>query len=359
MAEDGKTEEATPKKKRDARAQGNVFQSRDLSSSLGLIIMVIFIILYAPVLYNLVENAMKSYLGSLGAVSDLTIDSVMLIAKDAAVRFFMMAMPFLLVVSLFAVVFTGAQTRFLFTMNALSPSFDKLNPIKGIGNLISLQSIVELIKSLLKVIIIGWVIYKEISEQMPYIMELMMVDLSDALIWCGQTFVSILFQVAIILIVVGGFDYAYQRWKYSEDLKMSKEDVKQEHKNQEGSPETKGRIKSQQMKMAHSRMMAAVPGADVIVRNPTHFAVAIKYDRDSKKAPIVIAKGKGFVALRIIEVGEENNISIIENKPLARGLFDAVDVDKEIPQQFFKPVAELLAYIYRMKHGIPKGRGKR
>lgn len=358
MAEDGKTEKATPKKQRDARNQGNVAVSRDLSSSLGLIIMIIFIVIYAPILYDLVENMLATYLGNLGAVSDLTLDSVVIISKDAVTRFVVMVLPFLLVVALAGIVFNGVQTKFLFTMSGLSPTFSKFNPITGIGNLITMRSVVELIKSLMKVAIIAWVVYSEITEHMPYITELMMVDLADALIWCGQTFIDILFKVAVIMIILGGFDFAYQKWQHSEDLKMSKEDIKNEHKQQEGSPETKGRIKSQQMKMAHSRMMASVPSADVIVRNPTHYAVAIKYDRASKKAPIVVAKGKGFVALKIIEVGEENNISIVENKPLARGLFDAVNIDKEIPQEFFKPVAEILAYLYRMKHGNPRGRGK-
>lgn len=356
MAEDGKTEEATPKKKRDARKQGNVVQSRDLSSSLGLVIMIIFIVLYAPILYDLVENALATYLGNLGTVSELTLDSVMLVSKDAITRFIVMVLPFLLVIMIAAIIFSGAQTSFLFTTSALSVSFNKFNPIKGLGNMITIRSLVELVKSLLKVLFIGWIIYREIVEQLPYITELMLVDFTDALVWCGQTFVSILFQVAVIMIVLGGFDYAYQRWQHGEDLKMSKEDIKNEHKQQEGSPETKGRIKSQQMKMAHSRMMAAVPAADVIVRNPTHYAVAIKYDRSSKRAPVVVAKGKGYVALKIIEVGEENDISIVENRPLARGLFDAVQVDKEIPQEFFKPVAEVLAYIYRLKHGNPKRR---
>ncbi len=258
-------------------------------------------------------------------------------------------MPFLLIASLATVAITAGQTRMLFSTKLLEFKGSRINPLEGFKKMFSLRSLVELVKSLLKITVLGYIIYSSLLKVLPVIPRMMDMTVLDAISVLGNSIMSIVNSVAAIFLFLACFDYAYQWWEYEKSLKMSKQDIKDEYKQTEGDPEVKGKIKEKQRQQAMSRMMQKVPSADLIIRNPTHFAVALQYSPDKNHAPVVVAKGADHLALKIIEVGEKNDIFITENKPLARGLYETVELDMEIPDKFYQPVAELLAFVYSLK----------
>lgn len=246
------------------------------------------------------------------------------------------------------VIATGIQTRFLFTKEPLKFKLSKLNPLNGIKNMFSAKQLVELVKSVLKIIILAVVLYNILKDEIIVIAQMLDVNPINASAYVLKEIMSMVLQIGMIFAAIAGFDYFYQRWKYEKDLKMSKEEVKEEFKQMEGDPKVKGKIRSLQQSMARSRMMQAVPDADVIIRNPTHYAVALKYDIDHDNAPKVIAKGQDLVALKIVEIGQQNKVTVIENKPLARGLYASTPLGGQIPAEYYGVVAEILVEIFRM-----------
>lgn len=246
------------------------------------------------------------------------------------------------------VIATGIQTRFLFTKEPLKFKLSKLNPLNGIKNMFSAKQLVELVKSVLKIIILAVVLYNILKDELIVIAQMLDVNPINASAYVLKEIMSMVLQIGMIFAAIAGFDYFYQRWKYEKDLKMSKEEVKEEFKQMEGDPKVKGKIRSLQQSMARSRMMQAVPDADVIIRNPTHYAVALKYDIDHDNAPKVIAKGQDLVALKIVEIGQQNKVTVIENKPLARGLYASTPLGGQIPAEYYGVVAEILVEIFRM-----------
>lgn len=246
------------------------------------------------------------------------------------------------------VIATGIQTRFLFTKEPLKFKLSKLNPLNGIKNMFSAKQLVELVKSVLKIIVLAVVLYNILKDEIIVIAQMLDVNPINASAYVLKEIMSMVLQIGMIFAAIAGFDYFYQRWKYEKDLKMSKEEVKEEFKQMEGDPKVKGKIRSLQQSMARSRMMQAVPDADVIIRNPTHYAVALKYDIDHDNAPKVIAKGQDLVALKIVEIGQQNKVTVIENKPLARGLYASTPLGGQIPAEYYGVVAEILVEIFRM-----------
>ncbi len=246
------------------------------------------------------------------------------------------------------VIATGIQTRFLFTKEPLKFKLSKLNPLNGIKNMFSAKQLVELVKSVLKIIVLAVVLYNILRDEIIVIAQMLDVNPINASAYVLKEIMSMVLQIGMIFAAIAGFDYFYQRWKYEKDLKMSKEEVKEEFKQMEGDPKVKGKIRSLQQSMARSRMMQAVPDADVIIRNPTHYAVALKYDIDHDNAPKVIAKGQDLVALKIVEIGQQNKVTVIENKPLARGLYASTPLGGQIPAEYYGVVAEILVEIFRM-----------
>ena len=212
----------------------------------------------------------------------------------------------------------------------------------------SLRSVIELLKSLIKITVLGWVVWFFLKGRLTELTGLMEGTVASALIYVGNTVVSLVDTVGIAFVFLGAVDYLYQWWEYEKNLRMSKQEIKEEYKQTEGNPEIKGKIRNLQRSMARNRMMQAVPDADVIIKNPTHFAVALKYDIDHDNAPIVIAKGQDYLALRIIEIGEQNQVTVIENKPLARGIYASTPLDCEIPAEYYGVVAEILVQVFRL-----------
>jgi flagellar biosynthesis protein FlhB len=228
-------------------------------------------------------------------------------------------------------------------------NFGKLNPINGFKNLFSAKSLGEVVKSILKIIIIGYIMYAEIKSNLTQLLTIYNLSVETSVTWIAQLILTVCLKACIAFLIIGVADYFYQWWNYERQMKMSKQDVKDEYKQTEGSPETKGRIRAQQRKMTRMRQIQAVPSADVVIRNPTHYAIALKYDRDKGHAPVVVAKGQNNVALKIVEVAMASKVHIVENRPLAQALYKTVDVGDEIPEEFYKAVAEVLAYIYKLK----------
>ena len=208
---------------------------------------------------------------------------------------------------------------------------------------------VELLKSLLKITVLGYILYDIMKDELPVLPRMMDMSVRQVMAATGEVILSIVRTAAIFFAFIALFDYVYQWWEYEKNLRMSKQEIKEEYKETEGDPQIKGKIKEKQQMMARQRMMQSVPSADVVIRNPTHFAVAIRYDPDKDRAPVVVAKGADRLALKIVAVAEEHGIAVTENVPLARALYDAVELEMEIPSQFYQPVAEVLAFVYSLK----------
>lgn len=349
MAGEEKTEKATPKKRRDQRKEGNVLQSKEIVTAAS----VLGIFASMRLLLGFIAKSLLAYSGSvyehIGQITVST-DTIMSIFVDVITVVVICVGPICLIAIFLGIIPTVAQTRGLFTMKALKPKFSRLNPLSGIKKLFSMQSIVSILKGLIEVIIISVVIYNEIRDRMPKFIALMNTGVMQGVTYAALTIYDLVMLICIMLVFVAAADFLFQWWQFEKKLKMSKQEVKEEFKQMEGDPQIKGKIKQRQQQMAQMRMMQEVPQADVIIRNPTHFAVALKYDQDKNNAPQVVAKGKDYLALRIVQIAEENNVMTIENPPLARSLYSMVDVGREIPAELYNAVAEVLTVVYREKH---------
>ena len=304
-------------------------------------------------LIGLITKSLLEYSGSVFEHVGQTMvstDTIMSIFVDVITVVAICTGPICLIAIFLGIIPTVAQTRGLFTMKALKPKFSRLNPLSGIKKLFSMQSIVSILKGLIEVVIISVVIYNEIRDRMPKFIALMNAGVMQGVTYAALTIFDLVMLICIMLVFVAAADFLFQWWQFEKKLKMSKQEVKEEFKQMEGDPQIKGKIKQRQQQMAQMRMMQEVPQADVIVRNPTHFAVALKYDQDKNNAPQVVAKGKDYLALRIVQIAEENGVMTIENPPLARSLYSMVDIGREIPAELYNAVAEVLTVVYREKH---------
>jgi flagellar biosynthetic protein FlhB len=343
-----KTEKATPKKKQEARKKGQVAKSMDLQSSFLLLAAFLFLLVYSKQLGQsllaLFRRGFSDYV-----LWDLTADSVESLFLQLTVIAFKMTAPVLGLAFVAALLSVLGQVGFLVTTEPLKMDLKKINPIEGAKRIFSMRSVVELLKSIIKIIMIFFVSYFVIKKEIYTILRLGESDVYTFI----QTMVSIVMKLGIILsalyVVISVLDYMYQRLDHEKNLRMSKQEVKDEHKKTEGDPLIKHKIKEKQRQFSMNRMIQSVPKADVIITNPTHYAVAIQYDANEMGAPTVIAKGVDYVAQRIKDVGKEHDIVVMENKPLARALYASVEVGEEIPEEMFKAVAEILAYVYRLK----------
>ena len=351
MADDSKTEKASPKKRKDERKKGHVAVSKDVVMIATLLGTFVMLKALFPLMYRTMRDYMIKYV-SLAPVADTMSDYTTSIFWDMVIAIAKAAIPIILVSTTLAVIGTGIQTGFLFTKSNLAPKFDKLNPIKGIKNILSLKSLVELIKNLIKIIILSVILYQIIKGDLRAVARTIDMNVMDSAVYVLNSIMDMVMKVSIVFLAIAGFDYFYQWWDYERQIKMSKQEMKEEYKQTEGNPEIKGRIRNLQRERARSRMMQSVPTADVIIRNPTHFAVALRYDIEKDNAPVLLAKGQDELALRIVAIGEENGIYVLENKPLARGIFASTKVGEPIPPEYYGMVAEILVYVYRMNNKI-------
>lgn len=349
MAGSEKTEKATPKKRKDERKKGNTYQSKDVVSVVLLFVAFFALNLLVSFIYQQIKNLYIAQMKKIVTLDTLTVSSVNQLFREGAIVFFATVLPVAVIIMLVAIIMSGVQTGFLVASDALKPKFNRINPLSGIKRMFSLRSVVELLKSMAKVVLIIVVIYTTILAIIPMTPDMLTTRIDSNVIFMKDQTMSMVQTVCMIFAVVAILDYAYQRYDYEKKLKMTKQEVKDEYKQTEGNPEIKGKIRQKQREMSMSRMMQMVPQADVIVRNPTHYAVALKYDMDHDVAPLVLAKGKDHIALRIVKVGEENKVLVKENKLLARGLYESVEINDYIPAELYKAVAELMAWVYSTK----------
>ena len=345
-----KTEKATPKRKKDERKKGNIFQSQEVVVVFTLLVSFFSLKFLGPYIVKTLENSIKTFLDMSISIEELTAPQLRKLFLTGGQVFLVTSMPILLICGFAAIIATVAQTKGLFTMKAVSVKFSRMDPIQGIKKLFSIRGIVELLKSLLKIIILGYIIYSLYKKDIGTFPKMMSIGFGKSMAITGNMILDIAKNSALIMAFVAVADYAYQWWEYEKNLRMSKQELKEEYKQTEGDPQVKGKIREKQQAQARKRMMQQVPSADVVIRNPTHFAVAIKYDPERNNAPVVVAKGADELALRIVKVAEDNDVYITENRPLARGLYENVDLDAEIPESFYKPVAEILAFVYNLKN---------
>ncbi|MGN0686855.1 MAG: flagellar biosynthesis protein FlhB [Oscillospiraceae bacterium] len=349
MAGEEKTEKATPKKRRDSRKEGEVLQSKEI----GIAVSVLGIFTSMRLLMGHMTEAVLAYSSSVFSKvgsTQINSDNIMAVFVDLITVVVVTVGPICAIAMLLGTIPSIAQTKGLFTMKALRPKFSRLNPLSGIKKLFSLQAAVGILKGLIEVAVIGYVIYNEVSKRIPRFLALIDTGIMQAMAYCLMSVFDLVMLICIMLVFVAAGDFLFQWWEFEKKLKMSKQEIKEEYKQTEGDPQIKSKIKQKQQQMAMSRMMQEVPKADVVIRNPTHFAVALKYDQDKNRAPQVVAKGKDYLALRIVKIAEENDVFITENPPLARTLYSTVDIGREIPMELYEAVAEVLTVVYKAKN---------
>ncbi len=352
-----KTEPATPKKRREARMNGQVLKSNEVNTAVILIVMFFTLQTMGLDIIKSMASFITYFLSPDIFTRKLSAVDVPPLFMDVIYEFMIMILPILAIALFIGVVINILQIGFLFTTKPLKPKLSKLNPLHGLKNLFfSLNSLFELAKSTVKVAILGAIIYGEYTRNMPFFVQMMRMDIITSAKRIFEMIFSLAFQVGLAFSVMAAFDYLYQRWKFEKDMRMSKQEVKEEWKQSEGNPEIKGKIKQKQREMSMMRMMQSVPQADVVITNPTEYAVALEYDDSSPRAPKVIAKGKDFVAARIKEIAREAGVEIVENKPVAQALYVYCEVGDEIPADMYQAIAEILAYVYRLKNNPARRR---
>ena len=348
MASEEKTEKATPKKRRDQRKEGNVASSKDVIAVASLIGCFYCLQILFPMIYESLRDTMIFQISAVESIEEFSRGNLQMLGMKAVTVLAKCIFPLGVISLAIGVVATGIQTRFNVTTKPLKFKLSKLNPLKGLKNMFSLKQVVELLKAVIKIIILGVILYGILKDEIVVIAQMMDIDPLSSAAYVLKEIVSMVLKVAMVFAAIAGFDYFYQRWSYEKNLKMTKEEVKEEYKQTEGDPKIKGKIRSLQQSMARSRMMQAVPDADVIIRNPTHYAVALRYDVDKDNAPVVIAKGQDLIALKIVEIGEAHKVTVIENKPLARGIYASTPLGGQIPAEYYGVVAEILVEVFRM-----------
>ena len=343
-----KTEPATPKKREDARKKGQVAVSREIPSVFILFMTMGVFFFLGGQMFNSLSSLMRDALQN-GINMELQELSAVRILSTVLGKLFWVLFPLITAIILAGIAANLSQFGILFTGKTLVPRLSKLNPLSGMKRLFSLRSLVEVVKALLKILIIGLVAYLTLRRHFLLLPDLMRMEVLDILTFTGRVSLEICLYTCLVLIVLAGLDYAFQRWQYENDLKMTKQEVKEEWKQREGDPIVKARIRRVQLEMAQRRMMAEVPTADVVVTNPTQLAVALRFDTEKMDAPQVVAKGAGHVAARIREIAETYGVPVLEQKPLAQALFKSVELGEIIPMTLYRAGAEVLSYVYRLK----------
>lgn len=344
-----KTEKATPKRKKDERKKGNVFLSKDAVTALSLLALFFAAKHLMPYIYSACTDSIRYFLTFDSTQTTLGVREIQRLFIKGTITFCIAALPLLFISMIVSIVVTMAQTRMLFSTKAMEFKGERLNPLKGLQKMFSLRSFVELIKASLKISVLAVVLYNTFIKILPVLPNMMNMEAKQAIAYTGDIALSIAFRVGIAFVFLAAGDYLYQWWEYEKNLRMSKQEIKDEYKQTEGDPQVKGHIRQLQQQRARQRMMQKVPSADVVIRNPTHYAVAISYQRDKNRAPVVVAKGVDELALRIVAVAEANGVYITEDRPLARALYAEVDLDGEIPEEFYQPIAKVLAFVYSLQ----------
>ncbi|MBD1224181.1 flagellar biosynthesis protein FlhB [Virgibacillus halodenitrificans] len=346
-----KTEKATPKKRQDERKKGKVAKSQDINTAILLLFSFMILVVFGSSMKNgmtsLYEHTFTEFIHW-----DVTEETVHRVFSGATIEAAKFLAPIMIIAIVAGLASNFMQIGFLFTTEPLKLDLKKIDPIQGAKRIFSVRALVELAKSLLKIVFIGVITFLVIWMFKDDMLMLAFKNAENALGFFGRTTIIMGIAAAFALLLLSVFDYAYQRYDFEKNMKMSKQDIKDEYKNMEGDPLIKSKIKEKQKQMATRRMMSEVPQADVVITNPTHFAIAIKYDEKKANAPYILAKGVDQVALKIKEVAKANDVVTVENRPLARALYGATDIGDVIPEDFFQAVAEILAYVYKLERKV-------
>ncbi len=350
MADDlEKSEEPTPKKLEDAKKEGNVPRSMDTSGFITLLVAVITVFALFSWIMDRLENLYRYYTHFFGM--ELTPSLLMDITSYTIFQVLLMVVPIALPVAIAGMLAAWMQFGFLFTTKPLVPDITKIDPIKGAKNLFSLKKIVEGAKITMKVAAVFVVAFSVFLGFIEELVSVSRAQLMEQISWLGDRALILAVVMLVLLAVLAMIDLLFVRYNYFKGLRMSKQEIKDEMKQMEGNPEIKAKIRQIQMEMARKRMLSEVPSADVVITNPTHFAVALRYKESESRAPKVVAKGADLIALKIKEIARENGVQIVENPSLARELYKHVEIDKEVPERFYHAVAEVLAFVYKSKRG--------
>lgn len=349
-----KTEDATSKRLSDVRKEGNVARSREIPTAATLLVLFVCLKYAMGFVGNHLIAAFSDYYEMIPHYVSEGVDvrGFSALLARALISLSVIIIPFLLTGFIVAFFSNSLQFKFQITTKPLAPKFSKLNPINGVKRMFSLNTLMELLKSIVKVLVIGYIAYNVFSEHINDIYLLYDVSLAQGILLMYDVILELLTKVIILFVAISAADLKFQRWKFKEDNKMTKQEVKDEFKNQEGDPKVKGQQRQRMQQASMRRMMAAIPEADVVITNPTHFAVALSYKSGQGQAPIVVAKGADFLAGRIKEIARESKVDIVENKPLARMLYYNVDLGSEIPPELYQAVAEVLAYVYQLHNRV-------
>jgi len=352
-----RTEAPSAKRREDFRKKGQVAQSKEVQTAALFTIVLLFWLFYIPSFWKGLTTLIFSIWQSAGEYTITSVSTITLtifILKETGL---LLAPLFFLVlrIGFFSIVF---QFGWILTAKPLTPDFSKLNPIKGFGRFFSKKSLLEIVKSLLKVILVGWIAYSTIFDNFDQALILTGTNIGTTLSFLGKTAAIILAKISAILIFIAFLDFLFVKWEMEEKMKMTKQELKEEYKESEGDPHLKAQIRSIQQQMARKRMMTDVPQADVIVTNPTHISVAIRYDSSEMESPIVIAKGADLIAMKIREIARQHEIPLVENPPVAR-LLHKIDIGESIPEDLFKVIAEILAHVYSLKGNNINGTSQR
>jgi flagellar biosynthetic protein FlhB len=343
-----KTEKATPKKREDARKKGRVAFSREIPSAFILLLSLGAFYFWGHWMFTRLTEFM-TVIFSRAATLQLHDENLQSLSIMVFRSFVIILLPLMGAVFFGGIAGNIAQVGFLITGEPLSPKLSKLNPLNGLKRLFSLRSLNELVKALIKMVIVGCVAYLTVKGDLLTIPGLMHCEVGEIFAYTGSMAFKICLFSCLVLIILAALDYAYQRWQYESDLKMTRQEVKDELKQREGDPTTKLRIRRLQLEMAQRRMMEEVPKADVVITNPTHLAIALKFDVKKMIAPKVVAKGADHIAQRIKDIARDHGIPVVEDKPLAQILFKTVEIGECIPVDLYRAVAQILAYVYRLK----------
>ncbi|MFC7784354.1 MULTISPECIES: flagellar biosynthesis protein FlhB [unclassified Rossellomorea] len=344
-----KTEKATPKKRDDARKKGQTAKSQDVNTAIILLAVFLFLTFSASyignIVFDLFNQTFQEYM-----LMELTENTVQVITMDIMKELALLLGPIMLVALLAGLFSNYIQVGVMFTTKPLEPKLEKIDPIKGFKRIFSLRAIVELLKSILKISFVGAITFVILWMNIDQVLSLSFKSVGDSLATMASLTVQMGIAASLALLFLSLFDFLYQKYDFEKNIRMSKQDLKDEHKNIEGDPLIKSKIKQRQREMAMRRMMQEVPEADVVITNPTHFAIALKYDENKMDAPYVVAKGVDYLAQKIKYIANENDVVMVENRPLARSLYDSAEIGDAVPEEFFKAVAEILAYVYRIKN---------
>ncbi len=354
---DDKTEEPTGKKLEDARKEGQVAKSKEITSCVSLLVLFVILKFWAVrmggqfmdtfgYVYNRIPDTVYFWHG------EMPVRETRSMFVWACGRILLILLPILALAVIIAFVCELVQVKWKVSTKPLQPKLSKFNPINGFKRIFSANSVVELIKSILKIGLILWISYNYIKDKSMVLLTFFDMPFLQAIGEIGTLVTDLGLRIAAIYVIIAASDFAYQKWKFHKDMKMTKQEVKDEYKQAEGDPEVKGKIKQKMMEASRRRMMQQLPQADVVITNPTHYAVAIKYEPEVREAPYVVAKGSDYLARKIKEIARENGVEIYENKPLARMLYANVEIGELVPPELYQAVAEVLAFVYQIQGKI-------